>query len=167
MSTSMLPGSTKQLKFSMGGGGKMEYLFGAGLAIVILGSVVIMVWNLWGGPSGGGDSPKEIHMLCLNPSCGKETVYKLEDMTPENGGPMMGMTPYPGMDPNMMPKCKHCQQPSLLMMRHCPNCKKFFATDAMKQQFMNYESMGAPLQEEKCTHCGTDVLQYWRDKARR
>lgn len=139
------PGASR-LNFNLGGG-RMEYVFGGALGLIILLAVVFTIWG--GGDEGkasGRSSPPECRCWCVPE--GKEVVLKGISLN------QMRMFTMPG-NYRMMPPCPSCQKKNVLVPEmFCQKCKTWFATDEMKRGQMT------PPQKLICPTCKTNIFEY-------
>lgn len=124
--------------------GKTEYLLGAALGLVIVGSLAMAIYTS-GNPSAPGDGLN--HFKCY--SCGKEfTVDPMTDPTLNRESP-----DYRPPDPYGPPSriCPSCKNKDAYPMTYCPKCKKYFLPDKR-----TWDPMHPPEVKIVCPICGTD-----------
>jgi ribosomal protein L32 len=143
-------------------GDKMQYLLAGALVLIIAISLIsVIVSATDSGPQNQG--PRENKYYCLE--TGKEFTLDPEDMTDEMMmvDPMMGLVKSPYTD-----------KKTGYAMTRCPNCEKYYVPEYVKEAYkQNPEGpiMGpmmdpAQMNETVCPHCGTNLHEYYRKKAR-
>jgi hypothetical protein len=145
---------TSRLQFGLGSSGKIEYLFGGALALIIVAALGLTIYSFFVGPS-APPMPDDFHMFCINPKCpSPEVVLKRKDLKNEDMYYIMG--PAGMMGGRGGPKCPNCGfQGSLILELHCPNpsCQKYFVTQEMKYR-------RPPAGSIICPYCKTDLLRF-------
>jgi len=145
---------TKRLDFG-GKSGRMEWVFGGVLTLIIVTALVLTVWVVFFHEKGPvTKAPEDIHLQCLNPQCNNVEIKKFKDMTDEEHmiAHMQPMAGGPGMERPRF-KCDKCQSP-MGNMKQCPMCNEWYL-DPREVSFGN--------QVDICPKCGKDVAAYWAD----
>lgn len=89
--------------------------------------------------------PDELHMYCTK--CEADVVLARKDMTPEEIHSLFIVRNEKG---HACPKCS--QKGSLIPQLQCPQCKKWFVTNEMKNR--------KPPSKIICPYCATDLLKF-------
>lgn len=142
-------------------GDKMQYLLAGALILIIAISLISVIMGAMGG---GPDSraPTELRYYCLETE--KEFTLKPEEMDE-----MMMVDPMMGLI-----KSPYTDKKTGVSMTRCPSCEKYFVPEYIKEAYRkNPEGpimgpMMDPGQAEStvCPHCGTNIQEYYRQKAR-
>ncbi|MCK4602803.1 MAG: hypothetical protein KAU28_10080 [Phycisphaerae bacterium] len=146
---------SKRLDFSGAGGGrKIEFLLGGALAVIIIGSLLLIIWPMvTGGPWPSKD--RTYRFECQK--CLHQFEMSMEDLDRREAEPSMAPMGVYMLD---CPKCGG--KNSALVMSKCPNCQKWYVLSRDK----------SPMQERPedignvCPHCKTDVDE-WRYQRRK
>jgi len=147
----------------------MEVLLGGALAIIIIGSLALMVVPLFRGSTHSVASDGKWHYQCQG--CKEEWEVDSGEITDrlfalsKEGVRLQG-----GGDPEFYyPDCPLCgAKASSIRMVKClnPDCGKYFVTDEMKSP-----SPGGFIAEKRtpqvCPYCGTDRLEVIMEQARK
>jgi DNA-directed RNA polymerase subunit RPC12/RpoP len=144
-------------RFDLGGKqmGKMEYLLGGALTLIILGSLAISLYSFFrGGPNTSQVKPV-ITYHC--DKCGHEFDFQAPEPDPNNPNAMMP-DPMMGPRPIECPQC-HAKPFSAWLMNRCvdPKCGKLFA-----QLPESHDPRWSG--EVVCPWCKTNQTQFIRDK---
>jgi|GEM_PF-2175311 len=172
----------------VGGGDKFQYLLIGTIVLAIIVAMIAMITSLSGGP-GSSKAPDEARFYDIETkeefvfkpgsASSGEMKYYFPDTdewvtvklnTGKPGEPMMDPTMGPMMmGPMMMggpgmkmpnPKTgKHTAVP----MTKCPKCEKWFVAE----YWLSDDPQAAMTGRMKCTHCGTDIVEYYRQKRKR
>lgn len=140
--------------------GKTEYLLGAALAIVIIGSVVLSIYFASGGGSEKPVLPPN-HYFCEK--CNTEFAYDFR--LPSEGGPPSSVNRLGGrfLDPRRgevgidCPNCKATA--SAFIMNRCPKCMAYWPMTAQERD----PRMGGSI-KRICPKCGTDPVEFYKEK---
>jgi len=126
---------------------KTEYLFGAALAVIIIGSMVLALTFGLGGKK--QEKFEGLRYKCM--SCGEEFIVKeLPPKAPNQIGP-------PRVD---CPKCGAVK--AGVQMVECPKCGTYFVPESYKRPEAILQ--GEPI-KDVCPKCGLDLAE-WRKKER-
>lgn len=144
-------------------GPQAQYILGGALVVIIglsLASVFLSSMKR-NGPSG----PTEWHAYCLETN--QEFIIDPTDPTKQ-----MGPEGYPpeGMMDGLV-YSPYTKKRTAVMMTQCPNCKKFFVPDYMKDALERQGKGAAPMMMPPpdmdsalvCPYCQTDIVQWYRD----
>ena len=148
----------KLFNFGQSGGNKVEYLLAGALGLIIVGALALTIHTSFGGGSRGKNRP--IVFECTQ--CHHHFEQKAEDLYD-----MEGM--YGGMEIPML-DCPSCgAQKSALLTTRCPACEKHFISQSTLMQVQYGASGQMPPEDVRdvCTHCGQDILQWYKDNRRR
>ena len=143
-------------RFELGGKqmGKMEYLLGGALTVIILGSLAISLWSFFRGGTGGGDKIEPVITYHCD-KCGHEFDFQAPEPDPNN--PTAGMPdPMMGPRPIECPQC-HTKPFTAWLMNRCVKCAKLFP-----QPPESHDPRWSG--EVVCPHCNTNQTQFIRDK---
>jgi len=153
---------TKQLNFGGGGGGgqagRMEWVFGGALVVIIVGVIALLIYSQMGGSGPPVNTNPEIHLQCVNPQCGEVLVKMYKEFSEEDRQRLYAPTyPMPpGMEGPPRLKCEKC---GAVMGRQvqCPyeDCKQWY----LDPTELNYAAM-----DRVCPHCNRDSNAYWQQK---
>ena len=130
----------------------MKYVFGGGLVLIIVGSLVLTVhYGLRGDRASSARSGQQIHFKC--DECGHEFAVDIREV----GGP--GTYEGARMD------CPACGAKAAgLSMLKCPNCGKYYVPDTHRDP----TAIVADSQvRDVCPHCGTDRFEWYDRKHRK
>ncbi|MBN1941724.1 MAG: hypothetical protein JW849_00360 [Phycisphaerae bacterium] len=139
-------------------GEQMQYVLSGTLILIILISLFSVIMNLTGGGEHGGP-PSERHFYCLETE--KEFVLTPEQMR-ESGDDMMGG----GIGPMGLMRVisPYTNERTGVPMTRCPNCKKWFLPEYLRYEPEDEDAYYMMDSHDLiCTHCGTDVIQWWRE----
>lgn len=137
---------TSRLNFNLGGG-RMEYIFGGALGLIILLAVVFTIW-------GGSEDTKPVpssaapvaRCWCVNE--GKEVEVKGMSFMQVRMLMMSGNV-------RMSPPCPSCQRRGVMLPEFvCPKCKNSFATAELKK------GMPTPPAKMICPTCKINIGEY-------
>jgi len=146
-----------------GGEVKMEYILGAALAVIIVGSLVLMIAPFFRGSKSQGSSTQKWHYQCQ--ACQGEWDASPADIMDEMKLDQQNSGIPGGGDPQLYrPDCPLCgAKKSSIRMIKCPKCGRWFVTDEMKQP---RHPMAPPsVAPQVCPYCGTDRREWIRKKA--
>ena len=159
----------RRIRVCQSGEVKMEMLLGGALAIIIIGSLALMIVPLFRGPPRGAISDEKWHYQCQE--CkgewevdAKEIVEGIDALAGEDarlGG---------GDEPQFYyPDCPLCgAKGSSIKMIQCLNeeCAKYFVTDDMKSfPPLSDRFMRGEIAPQVCPYCGTDRMEVTRERA--
>jgi len=149
----------KRLDFGGSGqAGRMEWVFGGALIVIIIG-VCIMLYISMSGPSTKVDPNPMVHLQCVNPQCGERLSKKYLDFSEEDRLKIhaTSLPPMPGAGGPPRIRCEKCQA-VMGRMDKCPQCEQYYL-DPME---INRASM-----QRICPNpeCGIDINKYWQQKA--
>jgi len=137
-----------------GGGRGMEFLLAGALGLIIIGSLGLTLYSLFGEPGAAGGTGRELPRFQCQ-KCGHEFAMpseKVYEMVPETELSRYGIA---RLD---CPKCG--ARKSALEMTKCPKCGKYYLSEGMKARgdaFTQREpKAGEQAHREVCPHCGTD-----------
>lgn len=141
-------------------GPQAQYILGGALVVIIALSLTSVFLTTFRKSTPTG--PDEWHAYCLETQ--KEFVIDPQDMHSED---IMPMDPMDGLIYSPFTK-----ERTAVMMTHCPNCKKWFVPEYLKDALerkgtspmMPPPEMDAAL---VCPHCHTDIIQWYRDHRKR
>jgi DNA-directed RNA polymerase subunit RPC12/RpoP len=165
-----------------GGGDKLQYLLIGTLALAIIVALITVVTSFTGGP-GKSKASGEAHFYDLetheefvfkpgSSSTGEMKYYfpKTDEwitlkpkQKPGKGGPMMDpmmMGPMMMGGPGMKMLNPKTGERTAVPMTKCPKCGKWFVSDYWKSD----DPQAAMTGRIKCTYCGTDIAEYYRQK---
>jgi predicted RNA-binding Zn-ribbon protein involved in translation (DUF1610 family) len=143
----------KRLNF--GGSGKMEYVFGTALALIILAALVLTIRSVWWENTPDSRLPEVFHYKCI--ACKAEMTIRPEDVKYEEVPNLPS-----GMIPNMMnarPKCPKCGKSALASERKCPKCGTYSIPEWMLKLPAIMPGAGV---KDVCPSCGEDMTSVWR-----
>jgi hypothetical protein len=138
-------------------GPQAQYILGGALVVIIglsLASVFLSTMK-----SNSPTGPSELHAFCLETQ--QEFVLDPKEMRSEE---MMPMDPMDGLVYSPFTK-----ERTAVMMTQCPNCKKWFVPDylkdALEQRGTSPMMMLPPDMDSAlvCPYCKTDIIQWYRD----
>lgn len=129
------------------GGDKMEYVFAAGLAVVIVGALALTIYFTFfktrAAGAGAGRNMWQCQKCHTEISVDESTQGRLEEMD------------RPVLD------CPKCGSPQPVWpMARCPACGKYF----VRQSVMNRRKS---FTEDACSHCGKNWMQSVQEQAGR
>ena len=152
----------KRLDFGGGGqAGRMEWVFGGALVVIIIGVIALLIYSQTG-PGVKINTNPEIHLQCLNPECRNELVKFYKEFTEDEQrkisySSMPMMPPMPGVE---LPPRMRCEKCDAIMGKQiqCPweDCKKWYL-DPTEVRFA--------VMDRTCPHCERDINQYWAQKS--
>jgi len=159
-------------KLNLGGGGggggdrKMEYLLVGVLALIIVGSLAGVLWQIFGGGTSAPSGPPVLRFKCSK--CGHEWEKDMSQMEPDNPEFMMGPGGY--MAAQDCPACKEKATGDQMVQCPNPDCKKWYVSEQMK--FERRMMMGQATPEEQppkdiCPYCGTDRVDWYYQEAKK
>ena len=150
--------AVRRLNLGKGGsGGKMEYVFGAALAIIIIGAVVLAF------TSGGEEQIEQIagdREMYWCQQCQKEFEFDSSTLPPEQQGMY-------GKATGIVPPCPTCGgQNTVIEMVRCPECGEYYVSKL--KQFERYQMYGqvqpgTPTPQDICPSCGTNRVQWYAE----
>jgi hypothetical protein len=139
-----------------GGGGKMEYLFGAALALIIIAAVVLALTGKRGPqipqpPEGG------TRYTCSQ--CGEVFALDIASLPPEQQGRY-------GPQTGMAPPCPKCgAQNAAMEMVCCPKCQAFYVSQVKHfdrlQMLGGAQGLAKP--QDICPECQTDRIKWYAE----
>jgi hypothetical protein len=145
-------GRTSGRQISLGGSGDTkDKLLVGGLAVVIVGAIVGLVYSIVSKPTVGSEIPTSFHLGCF--ACNNEweiTKDEYYQHMREMGERAVSMTPR-----FVCPKCKDPRQTGFVMSQ-CPYpaCQKWYFSNTI------LKLVGKPTTEPpKCPYCGGDIMQ--------
>lgn len=161
--------SPSSCRFGLGGGsmGKMEYLLGGALGVIILGSLGMSIYFMFRDPP---PPPAASTMYkCSVPTCGHEFEYDYKkemarnQQDPNFRPPMMDMM---GPQAKDCPKCK--AQLSCYLMHRCYKCGKYWPMAESERPPMPGQGPPKPVSGgQVCPACGQDQIQWLRENLKR
>lgn len=135
----------------------MEFLLIAGLAVIIIGSVVLTIWY---GP--GSENPPQKPMYKCR-ECGHEF-----EIDPDQGTRNLDMMEEDA--PAFFPDCPKCKaKESGTPMARCHKCKKYYVSPLTEYQERREagEAVDPVPPANVCPHCNTDQREFLREKHRK
>ncbi len=156
------PWTSEGKRFAIGGSGDgKDKMLIIGLVAIIVVAVAIAGWSLLSGDDeDAGFKRDELGFHCA--ACENEWVLTTKEfenfqasIAPEDWGNHVG--PMGTIIPEC-PSCGHSQ--SAQPMTWCPACEKWFYS---QPDYMDPLGGGAA----ECTHCGTNIMQWRRDNAKK
>lgn len=145
-------GRTSGRQISLGGGGDVkDKLLVGGLAVVIVGALVGLVYSIVHKPSRTGEIPSIFHLGCL--ACNNEWEITQDAYYAHLralGEQAMAQTPR-----FQCPKCK-AAQPTGFVMSQCPypDCAKWYFPNPILRL-----AQRPTTEPQMCPHCKRDILQ--------
>lgn len=132
----------------------MDHVFGGALAVVIVLALGMTVWStMFKGHGGGGGRSDNLHYKCIECQHEFEVESIPREKMREAGDPSMALL-----------DCPSCgEESSAIQMIDCPDCGEYYVSQ--RTRYMIEHNRPAPSDvRDVCPHCGTDRLQYMREK---
>lgn len=135
------------------GDDSMKYVLAGGLVLVIVIALVSTISEYTGGPN-TPDAPSEYHFWDVEKQ--QEYTLKPEEMEEHlEYGPM-------AMESGQLMWSPLTNDNTGVPMTRCPKCEKYF----VPQSWANPEEGWNPEAKPVCTHCGTDLHEWYREQRR-
>ncbi len=141
-------------------GAKMQYILIGTLGLVIVISLLSVILGI-GGKRKINSELKDMHFFCMETE--KEFVLTPEDIKKMIEGkreagapPILGM-----MGPEMFVESPYTNQKTGVLMKECPNCKKYFVPESIKATYYE-ETLTKKQMKTVCPHCGTNLLEWYK-----
>jgi hypothetical protein len=154
------------LALPLGGRGRAPYVVMAGLLVVIVASVALTVWALFGGPRAAPSRQVEVvralYFKCAR--CGHEF-----EMTPKEFDDFLTALRARDRASASLVHCPKCGgRHSCAIMTRCPQCGKRYVPYGVENAVKMARGEPTPAgTADVCPHCKTDIAEYWRRRSRR